>query len=211
MQQNHSIVLNRQDLWPVPLWTMAYPLAEQHKDQMIATIDQLRRQHPGGADGRSNPVGWQSPKLLQTLPIFKPLIHMGIDALLNPISAHMNWNLKGAKINVESWANVNPPGSPNQIHAHAGALLSAAYYVHFPEDGGGIRFYNPRKIFQHDDQPPRADLGRQHTDSVIYRVQPRSGLLVLFPGYLAHDVEVNRSSEVRYAISFNVHAEPGDR
>jgi uncharacterized protein (TIGR02466 family) len=205
---NHSIVLSRQELWPVALWQMEYPLHREQNPLMKAAIDALWQVDQEGAEGRSNPTGWQSKKILQTQPAFQALIGVAIDALRNPVASHFNWDLSHARIDVESWANVNPHSSLNQIHAHAGALISGAYYIKVPPDSGAIRFYNPRKVFQHNDQPPRKDLSRQHADSLVHRVVPVAGQLLLFPGWLPHDVEANFSGETRYSISFNIHAEP---
>ena len=38
----------------------------------------------------------------------------------------------------------------------------------------------------------------------IVSIKPEEGLLVLFPSYLHHSVDVNRSNEDRIVISFNI-------
>ena len=119
-----------------------------------------------------------------------------------------NWDLSRARLSVESWANVNPPQSLNGLHAHAGSLLSGAYYLSVPEGSGGINFYSPRRVFQPDNQPPPLDPSRNVPDGLSQRVLPQAGDLLLFPGWLPHDVEPNRSNRTRYSISFNLHAEP---
>ncbi len=203
-----AITLTRHDLWPTTLWRLDLPDYAALNVEMRATIDALWAEHPDGAPGRSNPMGWQSPKVLQLYPAFQPLLRLAIEAMAGPIAEHLNWDLSRARISVESWANVNPPNSLNKIHAHAGALLSGAYYIDVPVDSGGIRFYNPRRIFQHDTDPPpcRADI--PSPDGLSRQLFPHAGELLIFPGWLPHEVEPNRTTVTRSSISFNLHAEP---
>lgn len=203
-----SIVLTRQDLWPVTLWRLDLPAFEAHNTAMRSAIDALRVEHPEGAPGRSNPMGWQSPKVLQLLPAFQPLLRLAIEAVAGPIATHQNWDLSQARLSVESWANVNPPNSLNKIHAHAGALVSGAYYIDVPVESGAICFYNPRRLFQHDNQPPPAHPDQPSPEGLAQRLFPHAGQLLLFPGWLPHEVEPNRTTITRYSISFNLHAEP---
>ena len=40
--------------------------------------------------------------------------------------------------------------------------------------------------------------------SISFSIEPKEGLLVLFPSYLYHSVDLNRSGEERIVISFNI-------
>lgn len=203
-----NLVLTRHDLWPVSLWQVDLPNFGPFNDQMLSEIKRLEAAHPDGAHGRSNPTGWQSPKVLQVLPAFKTLISVAIDALANPLSQHFNWDISRGIVGVESWANVNPPGSLNRLHAHAGSLISGAYYLVTPENSGDISFYDTRQLFQEENEPPPLDPNRKHPAAPRRRVTPKPGMMLLFPGWLPHDVDVNRSNETRYSLSFNLNVHP---
>jgi ectoine hydroxylase-related dioxygenase (phytanoyl-CoA dioxygenase family) len=50
--------------------------------------------------------------------------------------------------------------------------------------------------------PPVKELSAQNTDQVVVTVS--TGSLLLFPSWLPHSVDANRSSIERISISFNV-------
>lgn len=51
-------------------------------------------------------------------------------------------------------------------------------------------------------RPPVSELTAYNTDQVVVNV--RNGTLLLFPAWLPHSVDVNRSGRQRISISFNV-------
>ena len=108
---------------------------------------------------------------------------------------------------VYMWVNINPKGASNTRHTHItytrSLLLSGVYYVKVPENSGRIRFYDPRNISMLN--PP--DYEYYH-DSVLYNfVQPQEDMILFFPSWFEHDVEVNQSNEERVSIGFNIFVE----
>jgi ectoine hydroxylase-related dioxygenase (phytanoyl-CoA dioxygenase family) len=49
---------------------------------------------------------------------------------------------------------------------------------------------------------PVSELSAENTDQVVVRVAP--GTLLLFPAWLPHSVDANRSAERRISVSFNL-------
>ncbi len=82
------------------------------------------------------------------------------------------------------WFNAMGPGHRTTPHTHDedDELLSAVYYVTVPENSGELLLY---------------------ADPATVRVTPEPGLMVLFPPSLEHEVEENRSGEMRLSIAFN--------
>ncbi len=82
------------------------------------------------------------------------------------------------------WFNEMAPGQGTSLHSHeeVDELLSAVYYIAVPEDSG--------RLILHDDE-------------ALVLVEPRPGLLVLFPPELPHEVEQNTGSGTRLSIAFN--------
>lgn len=98
------------------------------------------------------------------------------------------------------WININPPGSYNHLHNHVGSVLSGCYYVDAKPEQGNIQF-------------ERTDNGEYHIPLDIaeetYYTSTRAtyaaktGALYVFPGWLKHSVQGNKSKSDRISIAFN--------
>jgi uncharacterized protein (TIGR02466 family) len=99
------------------------------------------------------------------------------------------------------WANVNAPGAEHRMHTHPNNFLSGVYYVRVFAGAETINFHDPRPqtgIIR----PPVNELTAYNTDQVVLPV--RSGMLILFPAWLPHSVDANRSEQERVSLSFNL-------
>ena len=106
------------------------------------------------------------------------------------------------------WANVNYKYSHNKNHTHPGALWSGVYYIKCPPDCGHIWFTDPsgHKTMAQPIMDKREKLPRHSWSTVHY--QPVEGRLIMFPGWLAHEVDQNMSNLKgekgwRVSVSFN--------
>ena len=114
----------------------------------------------------------------------------------------MNWEKEKQKIKISNmWAIVNKGGSTNLRHQHGNSTVSGAYYVRAPEDCGEIVFYDPRPapIYSY----PKA-ISSNLLNAQVNGISPKEGALVLFPSYVDHSVNENKSNEERIVISFNI-------
>lgn len=105
---------------------------------------------------------------------------------------------------VDCWTNIQQPGSQVLLHRHPNSLVSGAYYIEAASDAGRIIFETPLEAHRMSDFPRYA----QPTafNAMNFSVEPAPGKLVLFPSWLGHRTEVNRSSSERIVISFNTSA-----
>jgi uncharacterized protein (TIGR02466 family) len=108
---------------------------------------------------------------------------------------------------VQAWAMVMRHGDHALVHDHAEAHFSVAYYpdagdadaaVH--PDSGKLCFVDPRRG---GTVIPGVDLFPSQ-----FAIEPRAGLLVVFPGWLQHFVQPYRGVRPRVSISCNVRLEP---
>jgi len=98
------------------------------------------------------------------------------------------------------WLNINPPGSYNELHNHAGSVLSGVYYVEASERQGNIQF-------------ERSDNAEYHLPEYMEKITyfnatratyaAKSGALYIFPSWLKHHVQGNQSNTDRISLSFN--------
>ena len=101
----------------------------------------------------------------------------------------------------EMWAIINKPRDFNVIHTHPNAYLSAAYYVKAPEKAGRFVIENPLSVARHS-YPAHATKTEYNIKAAALDIE--EGDLLLFPAYLPHKVNENKSDKDRIVISFNV-------
>jgi len=123
------------------------------------------------------------------------------------------YELEGYHPNTEAicdnmWANVNYKYSHNKNHVHPGAQWSGVYYIQTPKDCGHIWFTDPCGE-RHMELPVMADKKQKpvhYWREVHY--EPIEGRLIMFPGWLVHEVAPNMSNIKgekgwRVSVSFN--------
>ncbi len=102
------------------------------------------------------------------------------------------------------WTSVHPANSFHPAHCHEDATLGAVFYPHVNEDdeGGALRLFDPRARPPLETSLPRADYEHNEIPTVPfggggYRFRPKTGDLVIFPGWLLHGVEPTRKITLR--------------
>jgi len=100
------------------------------------------------------------------------------------------------------WANINPTDGMNQPHIHPNSLFSGVYYVKSQPKAGRLKIYDPRPGVQfimpvRKPGDPGKDMWRDAN------IQPVVGRIIMFPAWLWHSVEPNKSNDLRISVSFN--------
>ena len=93
------------------------------------------------------------------------------------------------------WTNVNEVGSKNVIHTHNADAWAGIYYVQ-SEGTGNLVFHNPANVLSlcNHVSPFTRKMG----------IQPTDGMLVIWPGWVPHEVEENISNKQRINIAWGV-------
>ena len=113
----------------------------------------------------------------------------------------------GIRWAVDAWANVSTTGAANRAHVHGGSFWSAVYYVRVGSgEGGGLVLHDPRMpaLRMHAPSLRFKDCGSE----VFASIQPKAGLMVLFPAWLSHAVEPWQGDQPRISIVMNIRAVP---
>ena len=142
---------------------------------------------------------WQSNHRLHELDEFRDLVD-AIDAAAALVFEYLHVGPRDVRI-TGCWANVNAPSARHGIHSHPNNYLSGIYYVRTEDGANTINFHDPRPqtgIIR----PPVQQLTADNDDLVVITVN--DGTLLLFPAWLQHSVDPNRSPHVRISISFNL-------
>ena len=116
---------------------------------------------------------------------------------------------RGAKIIFTSaWANQHETGQETGEHSHYGGSIrshvSAVYYFKKPDNSGNIEFVDPLEYIRK--MEPIHEYSEYTPEGIAHmykEVSTEQFDLVLFPSWLKHRTQVNKSTGSRVAISMN--------
>lgn len=188
------------DLFPTRIWQARLRELASQVPAWIQAVETLRAQAPAPA-GRTNRNGWNSTdqKVLDT-PVFA--------ALREVIERQCRYALTQMgeaepRFGLQSWINIHDRGGFNFLHMHDGCRLSGCFYLQVPEGSGDLVFRDPRPgVLNGFAKGAGANACKD------VHLRPDAGLLVMFPHWLEHYVEVHASDTCRITIAFNAIAEP---
>ena len=188
-------------LFPTMVWSADISGARNMNRDLLETISTLRKEVP--SIRRSNELGWHSPTNMHTHEGFA-LLGECIGKMAETIATSMKARPDTRLVIRTLWININPKYAWNALHEHPESILSGVYYVQADEKSGCLRFRDPRAAKRMSPWPiaPGSKKDERHWDRVSY--QPKPGRMIMFPSWLAHDVEANMSEKERISISFNL-------
>jgi uncharacterized protein (TIGR02466 family) len=176
---------------------------------IIEAIEHIEATKPSAA--LSNSGGYQSPGIsppdydnYATMMLFENIIKPAASNIMNKCQ------MPPGEKSINYWYNVNYKNNYNREHTHPRSYLSGVYYLKVPSDSGNIIFIRSQTELdrlefisnQRKDYGPISD-PRINT---VHWFTPKEGLLILFPGHLAHYVEQNLTTDAddrRISLSFN--------
>lgn len=190
-----------QALFPSLIWTTLFDDREEFNARLLEQVYALRDRDPQGV-ANTNVGGWQSHNNLQTLEEFQDL-NIRILQVCERIAQSQKF-VPNLNYQHQAWININPPGASNKIHYHANCYFSGIYYISLKApECGSIFFRDPRVASRMLSYPTTEPT--DFTSSEI-QMKPEEGRMYVFPGWLEHGVEENRSDQDRISIAFNVMA-----
>jgi len=182
------------ELWfPSVVWSgiIHYPDNEAIKD-----FAYQKKIHDPGRNV-SNAGGWQSQDIKQGECSAIDAFTVNLEKEINECC--MQTGLPKLQI-YNIWININPPSSYNSLHDHAGSVLSGVYYVDASDNQGNLRI--ERSDNAEYFLPVQPDKITYFT-ATANKYRAKTGALYIFPSWLKHSVEQNKSTTDRISISFN--------
>ena len=188
-------------IFPVPLFQFKIKNYKELNLELESYILNLKKKDKIGQK-KSNAGGWHSPFFnLEDKAPKKFLQNIG-EFLEKIIVNEMGWEYYPEKVKVlVMWSIINKKGSFNIQHNHPNSYLSGSYYVKFSKNSGKINFFDPKE--QKNIRYPHT---KKYTElsAAVTSIEPEEGNLLLFPSYLYHSVDENKSDDERIVISFNI-------
>ena len=189
-------------LFPEPVFKYKFDNYEDINKELTKYIYKLYDEDNNGVE-RSNRGGWHSKnfRLSEKDSVQQKFAIKVQDYILNCFQ-NFGWKTKDKNIRIkEMWAIINKKNDFNVIHTHPNCYLSAAYYVKAPKNCGNFKTSNPniinRNIYPKPEKPTEFN-----SNNITIKIN--EGDLLIFPAYLPHSVEENKSNEDRVIISFNL-------
>ena len=121
------------------------------------------------------------------------LINEYVKEIINPIN-NINPYI------TQSWLNITKAGEYHHKHSHANSYISGVFYIEADEHNDAIKFFKPCNQYQQIKLEPK-DWNLYNSDSWWFSV--KKGLIVLFPSYLEHMVEIKQGNNKRISLAFN--------
>ena len=188
--------------FPEPVFKYKFEKAEFFNNKLAQYIYSLQKEDLNGLT-KSNRGGWHSKdfKLSDQNSIqFK--FALELQKYIFDTFEKFGWETKKNNIRItQMWAIINKKNDFNVIHTHPNSYLSAAYYVKAPKDCGQFTIENPHSISRHS--YPALER-KTEFNLKVERIEIEEGDLLLFPAYIPHGVQENKSNEDRIVISFNI-------
>jgi uncharacterized protein (TIGR02466 family) len=167
-------------------------IADLNKQMLVS------QESKAGAIANSNDGCWRSTVKYDNIDWLldgvKILTENAIDYYSSLDSTFKNHITKN-HISIDYWSNINKPASRNVLHSHVADTFAAVYYVQGSKTGP-LKFINPANV-----------LNDCNSVSPFVRevlVHPHDGELILWPAWVPHEVEVNKSNRDRMNIAFTI-------
>jgi uncharacterized protein (TIGR02466 family) len=195
------------ELWyPTTIYFKDIENSKELNKQLLKDIYKWKDEDEKGIK-RSNTTGWHSAVSMHQRKEFKPLVDE-LFKMQNEIFKDEDYEPNTTPMLDNMWANVNYKYAHNRNHVHPGALWSGVYYIQCPKDCGNIWFTDPAPARALDipNFNPKTKRQNHQLREVYYHAV--EGRLIMFPGWLTHEVEMNMSNlrgnkGHRVSVSFN--------
>lgn len=99
------------------------------------------------------------------------------------------------------FGTINVKGCYHEMHRHRRSLISGSYYAAADKSSSRISFLDPKAGYRMHEP---GMTGQTIFSNLEFSLQPQTGMIVMFPSYLEHWVEMQHSDTPRVGITFNL-------
>jgi uncharacterized protein (TIGR02466 family) len=194
--------MQRQDLWATPLWYFEVPPALINPYDIAQDAYAHQKLDTGAV--YSNIGGYQSSGLTMDDRV-PPTLTKLLGILIKQCqTCSTEFGFERTLGIANFWININKKNHYNKMHIHPGSILSGCYYAATPPQSGGIIFHNRPEASYILDELVLIGAKNTRFTTTAQACEPKAGAVLVFPSWLQHSVEQNRSEEDRISIAFNL-------
>ena len=194
--------MNREILFPTPIYFKMVKDPKKLNKTLFPLIKAWSKTDKGEEKTNSG-GGWHSPTNMNFKKEYKPLTD---ELFIMQEEIYKDYGMAAKAALGNMWANINNPGAYNKQHIHPNSQWSGVYYVKVPKNSG--------RLFVEDPRPGPNMVMPRRLDGLpkgLWRVVAYpaiEGQIIMFPAWLPHGVEINKSKEKgekgsRVSVSFN--------
>ena len=182
--------------WQSPIWEVNTGLDSKFNEILLDEIYLVAKNIQTGKDSRPHKDLWDydMPHLQKLKKILFEIITKNATDYVQEAR-----DVEGLEVKFDydfGWVNVKEPGQRIEMHAHSDATITATYYIKIPKNSGDISFIDTGELVIVD--------GKYTTDNPTAKIKsitPREGYLIFFPAYVMHEVQENKSNDLRISLS----------
>jgi len=172
------------------------------KHNLLDKIYEFHQENDIGVE-YSNCGGWHSEDITDEKN-FEPYVKL----LENKILECLNSVLEdGTRISItEMWININKRGDFNRTHTHTECDFSGVIWINTcGSQSGNIEFENPN-LFEQSKilHKLKENIKNEFALHRSIWMEPKEGMIVIFPSNMRHLVFPNKTDSDRISISFNI-------
>ena len=193
-QDQVQIIMKKNLIFPTEIYEdFCYTVSN---DQLLEECLTFQKNHSIGHIV-SNMGGWQSQPLIEILSKNTEIL---LDHVINNLlGIYCNYGINRKPKLVNYWFNINYPGNYNISHNHTMSFFSVVYYVKVPKNSGEL-------VLERSDDSSYymqyfTDMNQYIAQAIL--VDPEEHKLVIFPSWIKHSVNQNRSNNNRISLAFN--------
>ena len=163
-------------LWNYPIWQLKTDFDRQFNDGLIEEIYSIAQEIKFDINAKDSLWDYHRPNLSILKNTLTSLTNNVVRKDIPEIQ-ELNYYFQCGM----GWVNVKEPGESIELHAHPDSSFAITYYVKTSENCGDLVCYTK--------------------DGKKIRITPQEGSIVLLPFYILHEIEENKSKDLRISIS----------
>lgn len=187
---------NVNNWWKSPIWDTKTDLDSNFNQGLLDEIYLIAKNIQTGKDSKPHDDLWDYD--LPYLQKLKKTIHELVTKHAIKYVQEAR-EVEGLEIEFDfdfGWVNVKEPGQRIDMHAHADSTITSTYYIKVPENSGNISFVDISELVIVD-----GEYISKNPSPKIKSITPKEGHLIFFPSYVMHEVEQNKSNDLRISLS----------
>ena len=187
----------RSEWWLTPIWELQTDSTPEFHEELLDEIYGIAKNISTGIDKNPKDSLWDydTPHLSS---LKSKILKIASDVVLKEIQEAQELNLKMEYS--MGWVNVIGKGEGIEAHTHNDCSLVATYYIKAPKNSGDLVILNTRNIIDNDGKFLYSD--KSELDHI--HIKPVEGKLIMFPSYTMHEVQENKSDELRISLSTDI-------
>lgn len=182
--------------WQSPIWEVDTGFDLKFNDGLLDEIYSVAKNIQTGKDSKPHDDLWDYD--LPHLQQLKKTIHSLVKHHATEY-VHEARDVEGLEIDFDfdfGWVNVKEPGQRIEMHAHSDATIAVTYYIKVPNNSGDISLVDTGDFAIVD-----GEYIKENPQVKIRTITPKEGSLVFFPAYMMHEVQENKSNDLRISLS----------